>query len=503
MYALRQLYNAVLSEGFKRLDRLRSDPAFEPGITALKRARKAEDEEAVKTARAVLTALEKQYQFSEYAFHPFAATCRKSCWINDHIDSVSTQTIASRAFRALNEYRFGKRGKPRFKSWTRAITSVEGKAKACLTIKLADEKKNRPIRFAWNTLEFPLVLDRKDKYGYETHALEAIANGEWKFCRLIHRIVRSKPRLYLQVIMNGVPFVKRKHRERFAAARGQIGGIDIGPSTIAAVTDHEALLQPFCPEVEDTRQQIARLQRQQSRRLRLANPAHFTAHEKRVGRQTKTIYKVKKGIGDWQRSRNYQNDQARLKELHRRLAAQRQHSHHQLAIKLLSMATVWNTERLSFKAFQKLFGCSVGFRAPSAFVETLRHKAANAGGEVNMIDTWSAKLSQYDHVSDTYRKKSLSERVHYVGNDAHVPIQRDLYSAFLARVINADRNHPCRSHALAAWTSIRPILERTQQGCKEKSIGLAWPTSLFVPQHKPVRDFCPQILVADHEACAI
>ena len=49
--------------------------------------------------------------------------------------------------------------------------------------------------------------------------------------------------------------------------------------------------------------------------------------------------------------------------------------------------------------------------------------------EIHKVDTKTFKASQYNHITDTYNKKGLSQR----GQEIlpNVWIQRDLYSAFL------------------------------------------------------------------------
>jgi putative transposase len=48
------------------------------------------------------------------------------------------------------------------------------------------------------------------------------------------------------------------------------------------------------------------------------------------------------------------------------------------------------------------------------------------------INTWQTRLSQFDHTTGEYIKKPLSQRMHVIGDGATAPVQRDLYSAFLA-----------------------------------------------------------------------
>src|SRR6266566_5591858 len=88
----RQFYNAVLSEGQKRLRRMRADPAWQQA-RAIPRAQKQERARAFSTLR-------EQYGFSEYGLHEAAKQLRVS-WIAEHLAAVLAQTLASRAYRAL------------------------------------------------------------------------------------------------------------------------------------------------------------------------------------------------------------------------------------------------------------------------------------------------------------------------------------------------------------------------------------------------------------------
>jgi hypothetical protein len=59
-------------------------------------------------------------------------------------------------------------------------------------------------------------------------------------------------------------------------------------------------------------------------------------------------------------------------------------------------------------------------------------KAERAGGSRSVIDVRQLKNSQYDHATNSFSKKNLSQRWHVFG-DGRGRVQRDLYSAFLAR----------------------------------------------------------------------
>ena len=119
--AARQLYNAVLSEGQRRLRHMRADPAWQKA-RAIPRAQKRERTHA-------FAALRQAYGFSEYALHD-AAQGLNCSWIATHVDAVLAQTLASRAYRALNRVCLGQARRVRFRSRSRGISSVENKRHA-------------------------------------------------------------------------------------------------------------------------------------------------------------------------------------------------------------------------------------------------------------------------------------------------------------------------------------------------------------------------------------
>src|SRR5258708_6445438 len=105
--AARQLYNAILSEGQRRLRLMRADPAWQ-AARAIPHAQKQE-------RQAAFSALREQYGFSEYALHAFAKTARVS-WLAEHIEAVLAQTLATQAYQALNRVCVGRAKRRRSKS---------------------------------------------------------------------------------------------------------------------------------------------------------------------------------------------------------------------------------------------------------------------------------------------------------------------------------------------------------------------------------------------------
>jgi putative transposase len=152
------------------------------------------------------------------------------------------------------------------------------------------------------------------------------------------------------------------------------------------------------------------------RSRRATNPGNFDAK----GR-------VRKGVKRWNRSKRYQLLAVKRRERDRRLAAERKRAHGELANPTLEQGTTSKTEKLSYQSFPKNFGRSVKLRAPGMLVLTLRRKAEGAGGGVIEINTRPTRLSQFDHTTGEYIKKSLSQRMHRFGDGATAPVRRDLY----------------------------------------------------------------------------
>jgi hypothetical protein len=88
----------------------------------------------------------------------------------------------------------------------------------------------------------------------------------------------------------------------------------------------------------------------------------------------------------------------------------------------------------------------------------LRRKAESAGGKMIDLHTWSLKMSQYDHTTEVCTKKPLSQRWHVLGDGSGV-VQRDIYSAFLARCVVSNEHHP--SHIETMWAAQKPVLLQT------------------------------------------
>jgi hypothetical protein len=429
--AARNIYNAALGQALRVLDLMRQSKQWQQARALPKGEKRS----------AAFKACIERFDFKSSMTDRFAIACKNACAIGDHMSSNETQKVALRAFLAVKEYSFGKRGRPRFKRFG-TLQSVEGKT-------------NRAgIRFRegaveWSGLLIPIVC-RGDEW--QARALLCPT----KYCRIIRRTIRGRARWFVQLIQEGRPFAKHSIGDA-------VIGLDIGPSTIAAVSADDATFEPFCPTIVQPWKELRIIERGMDRSRRATNPANYQPDGT-----------IKKGTKSWSKSERYKARQRKRAEVERRLAAERKRAHGELANRILAQGSAIKTEKLSYRSFQKNFGRSTKVRAAGMFVSMLSTKAEAAGGGVIEFNTRTTKLSQFDHMSGNYVKKPLSQRQHTFADGT--VIQRDLYSAFLARFVDRDKLD-ARS-ATDAFPAAKLLLQRAASSEVEPARGLRF----IVPQ---------------------
>jgi hypothetical protein len=302
----------------------------------------------------------------------YAQQCRDACWIKDHLGGHDTQTTSLRAFRAVEQHMLGKRGRPRLAT---EFNTIEGK-EARSTIVFRDEV------IIYAGLVLPTVINDE----WQREALEA----KTKYCRIVRRRIRGRVRWYVQLVQAGAPPMRR-------VVGKDVVGLDIGPSTIAAVGSEEAIFEQFCPTVTQP-----------------------WAEQRRVARAM-----ARKVPGSIQ----YRALALELHELERRLAAERKRCHGELVNRILGCGVTIKTERLSYRSWQRRYGRSTKVRGAGMFMRILRRKADT----LIEFEPRHTCLSQVDHVSGVRVRKPLSQRYHEFADGSRV--DRDVYSAWLARFV--------------------------------------------------------------------
>src|SRR5258708_11854872 len=114
--AARQVYNACLGQARIRARLVRESKAVQ-GARAVPR----EDPQR----KRLFAQARGQHAFSAYALHAYAQPLGQS-WLGDHLDSLTLQKRASRAYDAANRVLLGKAKRVRFKG-QHQLDTVEGK----------------------------------------------------------------------------------------------------------------------------------------------------------------------------------------------------------------------------------------------------------------------------------------------------------------------------------------------------------------------------------------
>ena len=151
------------------------------------------------------------------------------------------QTLVHRAFEAVNKMALGQAKKVRFKGkrGIHQIGSLEGKSNQ------AGLRWREGTRY-WHGLELPMAknTDRDPVVAYGlTHRI--------KYVRLVRRTIRGCLRLFAQLVCEGLPM--RKLDPKTGTFKHPLGfetlGLDIGPSTIAAVVTVKLVSNNLLPKL--------------------------------------------------------------------------------------------------------------------------------------------------------------------------------------------------------------------------------------------------------------
>lgn len=392
--------------------------------------------------------VKEKYKFTKFDIVKFATPIR----VNEfsQIDSNTVQKLAQRAFMATENVMYGKSKRVNFKR-KGEMDSVEG-ASNKQGIKYRDGK------LIWNKLCIPVSIKKNDYYAHEalTHDI--------KFCRIVRKLIKSKVRFFIQIVLDGIP--PRKIDNETGMFKGRHGygrvGIDIGTQTIAISSRTDVKLLELAPEVNNIERKKRVLQRKLSRQRRSSNPNKYNEDGT-----------TKRGNKDkWLISKNYTKTRNQLAELQRKVAAIRRQSHNKLTHYIMGLGNEFYVEKMNYQALQsrskettinqktnkfnkkKRFGKSIGNKAPSMLLSLLNQKLGYWRLNLKFVDTFNFKASQYNHFTDEYIKKSLNERwnMFECGN-----IQRDMYSAFLIMNSDSTLRHTNRKLCFENWNEFRKL----------------------------------------------
>lgn len=476
----RFFYNDCLKELLKRERNLKQDKQYNKvqkqikGISKKIKVCKIKKEENLlikerKELYKTVQEIEQKHGFSEYAMHDYLVPTKQYFGV---LDINTAQKIATRAWQTVYKKYTVKSKHVHFKKYG-TMDSIEGKTnKSGITFRI---NKNTP---SWYVLKIsgmniPVYIKSNDIYGRE--AISDLKNI--KYCRIVRKIIRGKVRYLVQLTIKGVPPTKRC--KKTGTFKRQLGvgrvGIDIGTQTIAFSSDTKVLLNELAPNLQKLENEKRLLQRKLDRSSRSLNPSKYN--------ENGTINRKNKD--KWIRSNTYFKSLYKLKEISRKQQALRKQSHNMMTNELLTLGNEFYVETMNFKGLQKRvketkispktgkfqrkkrFGKSIAHKAPSLFLSMLKYKLEYLNGFYHEVDTWSVKASQYNHMTDDYQKKNLSQRWQFF--DSGDVIQRDCYSAFLIQHVNDDLKSVNKEWCNKKYDHFKDLHDKTISNLKLKN----------------------------------
>lgn len=426
---MEHLKNQLIAKELRRLKNLERTKEYRNLIDEINNTPKEKRKALFSKRRKLL----KDSGFSEYDFKDDIAG-KNSLMQKHFIEHIATQIahkLASDVWRSFDKFLFGN---GRFIHF-----SKRGSLRSVASQKNGNGMTYKNGYFIWNggQSKNKIILKIKvtpPKNDYEKEML----SKKIKYLRIVKKWVKTRYKYYLQFALEGKPVKKDR-----IVNKGNVG-IDIGTQTVAISSADSVKILELADKIDKNHTKKKILQRKMDRSRRYTNPQNYN--------EDGTIKKPPKGQRfSWYKSKKYIQLAGKVRELERKNADIRKYQHTCLANWILSLGDTVYVEQMNFSGLQrraketkidkngkyakkKRYGKSLANKAPSMFLTILESKLNQYGGQLNKINTYEFKASQYDHTDDTFTKHNRSERWHILSNGDKN--QRDLYSAFL--IMNSD-----------------------------------------------------------------
>ena len=420
-------YNEALSFGLRRFEALKQNRRYQELLELRKN-----NNHQVKEYDKELLKIRKMYSLTEFALSERLGQQRKKPNSPyQQLNSGELQVIAGQAYKALEKVLFYqiKSSSIRFRSKYDLNVSYRNRVNTTGTRIIPSDKKGVAYRLyihkSTNFVDIPIKA-------FNNHQQMSLLKSEKiKYVQIIRKTIRGKHVYILQIVCQGLPITKVRRGE------GTIG-IDPGISTVAYVSKTNLAIVDLVPKNVNKKEKLMRyLDRAIERGRRVNNPNCYNSNGT-----------IKKGSKfKCQSNRQMRLNTRRIKAYHS-LSEERKKIQGQLVNHLISQASLIKIEDLNVKGLQrhskeirinpktnrpfskKRFGKSIFRAAPSSFRKLLQTRARHLGVEIEIINPKNLKPSQYNHLTKTFEKKTLSTRL-YDLSDKWTSVQRDLYSAFL------------------------------------------------------------------------
>jgi len=480
----KNIYNLALSHCKKQLNEVRADKEY-AALLAKRRILKKEGKPTAEVDSGLQQIVRTRYRLTKTDTEKYVKD--KAGYLLDGFNSQFAQVLADRALDAVRKVLYGKARKVRFKGkYDNILVSLNSKStetgfffdpdRKAVTYRVSSEKR----------ISIPLVLQYRKDDGYHNFYLDQIIEDMQKhdavdisYIRIVRRIVKGKDVFYVQFVMDTRMFGMSdaqieaanleisKHNAALvqrAVTAGKLtnrlrlthfisniveypqtnkivelirsvglakqfqAAFDMGPKHMAVFLKNEqysiAVFQPIFDRLVDYGREHRVLQRRLDRQRRANNPDNYNAD--------RTMKKRKRLV--WKNSKAYYETRDRIRELHRLVRETRKTALNELSNIIVALGSSFKVEDVSYRAWQKKYGKSVGSFAPSQFIKDVYSKAESAGSETQKLPLKNA-LSQLC-VCGVKRKKKLSERLHEC--ECGCEAQRDVLSAYLGLFCNPD-----------------------------------------------------------------
>ena len=419
-------YNEALSFGLRRFKALKQNPLYQELLE------KRRNVEVQKDCDKVLFELRKSYGLTEYGLSTHLSKQRRipnSSY--RHLSAGEIQVVAFYAYKALEKVIFYKikAHSLKFRSKYDSNVSYRNRVNTEATRLVKSNKKGIAYRLYLHKMSTFVDIPVKAFNRYQQESL--LRSEKIKYVQIVRKTIRGKRVYILQIVCQGFPPTK--------VTRGnETVGIDPGISTVAYASHSEVALVDLVPKNINQKEKLMKLlDRKIERSRRVNNPDCY--HEDGT---------TKKGARFKHPSNRQLCLQLRRQKAYRSLSEERQKLQGQLVNRIVSQARLIKIEDLSVKGLQrrsreirinpktnrpfsrKRFGTSIFRAAPSTFRNALQTRAHQLGIDFEVISPKDVKPSQYNHITQTFEKKSLSTRIYDLSEDV-AGVQRDLYSAFL------------------------------------------------------------------------
>ena len=438
------VYNEGISLGLKRFEAMKRNPYYQEllearrlakdGIDKLKKAKKKAKGlvQQVKLYDKALFKLRKAYGLTEFDLSAYLCQQRRKDGSSyKQLAASEIQVIAGQVIKTLEKVLFYqiKSYKVRFRSKFDLDVSFRNRVNTEATRLIFSDKKGIAYRLYIHKKSTFVDIPIKAFNNYQQMSL--LCSEKIKYVQIVRKTIRGKKVYYLQIVCQGFPLAK--------VTKGEgVIGIDPGISTVAFVSPKEVALIDLVPkDIAKKEKLLKRIDQAIERSQRINNPECY-----------KENGVIKKGA----RFKRPSNRQIRLRnrrrKVYRSLSEERTKLQGQLVNRLVSQASSIKIEELNVKGLQKRsrdirinpktnrpfskkrFGKAIFRAAPSAFKTALETRARQLGIDFEIISPKNVKPSQYNHITQTFKKKPLSIRV-YDLSDEYPNVQRDLYSACL------------------------------------------------------------------------